>query len=149
MTGMCFSRMASLALAAGLVAAASPAQAAAASVGDRISAAVARAMDYPREAERSEAEGLVVVAFTIGRTGGAEAITLLESSGHPQLDEAALQALTRVHNLPSEAIGRRSIAILQYRFGGPGRDPEGVRRLQTAVEQLKSRRRPALLSDAR
>jgi TonB family protein len=103
-------------------------------------------MDYPREAEPREEEGVVVVRFTVGRTGGAEAIALVESSGHLLLDQAALHALTRVHDLPAEAVGRRSVAILQYRMGGPGRDPEGARRLQTAVDQLESGRRPALLS---
>jgi TonB family protein len=140
------SRIASLALTAGLIAAAAPARAVPTSVTDRISAAVARVMDYPRGAEPREEEGVVVARFTIGRTGGAEAIALLESSGHLLLDQAALQALTRVHNLPTEAIGKRSIAILQYRFGGPGRDPEAAHRLQTAVDQLESLRRPALLS---
>jgi protein TonB len=145
MTRTRFLSIASLPLLAGLILAATPARAATASVTDRISAAVARVMDYPREAEAGEEEGVVVVRFTIGPAGAAEAIALVESSGHRLLDQAALQALARVHDLPAEAIGRRSIAVLQYRFGGPGRDPASARRLQIAVDRLEAHR-PALLS---
>jgi protein TonB len=139
------SRLASLALAASLITVATPALAAPASTSDRISAAVARVMDYPREAR--DEEGVVVLGFVAGRSGAAEAVELLESSGHPLLDEAALRAVTRLHDLPAEAAGRRLITVLQYRVGGPGRDPESARRLQMAVDQVKSHR-PSGLSTA-
>ena len=137
-------RIAALALAAGLTAVAAPAQSAPASVADRISAAVVRAMDYPPEAR--EEEGIVVLGFTVGRSGGAQTIALVESSGHPLLDAAGLAALHRLHGLPPEAAGRRLITVLQYHVGGPGRDPESARRLRTTVDRLESDRRPALLS---
>jgi protein TonB len=138
------SHIAWLALAASLIAVATPAEAAPASITDRISAAVARVMDYPREAR--EEEGVVVLGFIVGGSGRAEAIELVESSGHPLLDEAALGAVTRLHGLPAEAAGRRLITVLQYRVGGPGRDPEAVRRLQTAVDRVKTHRPSGLLT---
>ena len=144
MTSHLLSRIIALTLATCLIAAAAPARARPASVTDRIAAAVARAMDYPREVH--EEEGVVVVRFSLGGSGGAEAIELVESSGHPRLDEAALRAVTRLHDLPTEAAGRRLVTVLQYRTGGPGRDPEAARRLETAVARLKSRQQPGLLS---
>jgi TonB family protein len=140
------SRIASLALAASLIAVAAPAQAAPASIAERISAAVARVMDYPREAVPRDEEGVVVIGFTVGHSGAAEAIELVATSGHPLLDQAAVGAVTRLHDLPADATGRRSLAILQYRVGGAGRDPEAARILRKAVDQLQSRRPNALLS---
>ena len=144
MSNKLLSRFASLALAAGLITAAAPARAAPASVTDRISTAVARVMEYPREVR--DQEGVVVLGFIAGRSGAAERIELLESSGYPLLDEAALSAVARLHDLPGEAVGRRLITVLQYRTGGPGRDPVAARRLQTAVDQVKSRGPAGLLS---
>lgn len=144
MDGHAFLRIASLSLAASLVATPASVVAAPASVADRVSAAVSRLMEYPREAR--EEEGVVVLGFNVGRSGAAEAIELEESSGHPSLDAAALRAVTRLHGLPPEAAGRRLITVLQYRVGGPGRDPDAARRLRMAVDQVKQRRSSTRLS---
>jgi len=144
MDGHAFLRIAALSLSASLVAAPASALAASAGVAERISTAVARVMEYPREAQ--EEEGVAVLGFSVGRSGAAEAIELEESSGHPLLDAAALRAVTRLHGLPPEAAGRRLITVLQYRVGGPGRDPESARRLRLVVDQVKQRRSSALLS---
>lgn len=42
--------------------------------------------DYPRTARKARAEGSVLVRFTVGRDGRAKGCTVLESSGHPELD---------------------------------------------------------------
>jgi TonB family protein len=137
-------RIAALALAASLIAAATPVRAAPAGMVDRISAAVARAMDYPPEAR--DEEGVVVLGFVVGGSGGAEAIKLIEASGRPLLDAAALSAVARLHGLPVEAAGKRLTVVLQYRTGGPGRDREAERRLQTSVDRVKFGRSSALLT---
>lgn len=129
---------ASLLLAASSAAAA-PVQLANDDVVARISTLVAQAMDYPREAKPLEEQGIAVVGFTVAGAGTAEAIALVRSSGHAMLDDAALRTIARLRGLPTEAVGRRTFAVLQYRLTAPGRDPEGARSLQIAIGTLQQR----------
>ncbi|MCP1674331.1 TonB family protein [Natronocella acetinitrilica] len=59
-----------------------------------------RHREYPRQAERRREEGTVVVRFTVTERGDITDIELLESSGHPRLDNGALKLLERLSPLP-------------------------------------------------
>jgi TonB family protein len=51
--------------------------------------------DYPSRALRAEREGTVKVGFTVTREGRAEDLFVAQSSGHEDLDEAAIKAIQR------------------------------------------------------
>lgn len=65
----------------------------AASVVEAPSIATTRAPRYPIAALRGHHEGVVVVRVEVGADGRAEAATLAQSSGWPELDQAALEAV--------------------------------------------------------
>jgi TonB family protein len=48
---------------------------------------------YPLEAKRRGWQGVVAAEFTIKKDGSLKSVKVLESSGHPVLDEAVVQAL--------------------------------------------------------
>jgi len=48
---------------------------------------------YPEEARKAGVEGKAIVEVTVGADGAMVRCSLAESSGNPQLDEAALQAV--------------------------------------------------------
>ena len=48
---------------------------------------------YPEDARKAGVEGTAIVEVTIGADGAMVRSSLAESSGNPQLDEAALQAV--------------------------------------------------------
>jgi TonB family protein len=47
---------------------------------------------YPSELIDEEVEGSVVVSIVVGRSGGAESVSLASSSGYPAMDSAAVAA---------------------------------------------------------
>lgn len=51
--------------------------------------------DYPARAVRDELEGTTRLAFIVSAEGQIEAVEVIESSGHPILDEASIKALQR------------------------------------------------------
>lgn len=51
--------------------------------------------DYPPSSIRAEEEGTTGIKWTINTQGRVENCTVTQSSGHPALDRAACQALTR------------------------------------------------------
>ena len=61
---------------------------------------------YPREARERHEEGRVQVGVTIGKSGEAQNVKIVKSSGHSYLDQAALRAvaLWRAHK---EYAGRK------------------------------------------
>lgn len=110
------------------------------STADQISAMVQGAMIYPHYMgfQRPE-EGVVLISFTVGKGGGAEDMKIIESSGHEKLDRAALRAMASLHHLPTEAEGRHSIGILEYRLD---EDPHGngpSARVAAAITRLQDR----------
>ncbi|MCG6967445.1 MAG: TonB family protein [Chromatiaceae bacterium] len=61
-----------------------------------LAAQINRSKFYPRASRRLGEEGLVVVHFVIQRNGELTDLQVMESSGSPRLDEAALKTLRRV-----------------------------------------------------
>ncbi|HHJ20619.1 MAG TPA: energy transducer TonB [Gammaproteobacteria bacterium] len=59
----------------------------------QLQAAIERNKNYPRRAQRQRQQGTVVVSFTVLRNGDIERLHVLESSGYPRLDKAALKAV--------------------------------------------------------
>jgi periplasmic protein TonB len=55
---------------------------------------------YPRAAKLAKQQGVVEVAFVIGRDGSLLSYEVTRSSGHPALDAAALTALRRMSPFP-------------------------------------------------
>ena len=55
---------------------------------------------YPRQARRRGQEGGAVIRFVLGRDGAVEQLRVVESSGSPLLDQAALSAVTDVGHFP-------------------------------------------------
>ncbi len=55
---------------------------------------------YPKSAQKRQAEGRVVVGFTLAPNGEIDTVKVVESSQHPALDRAALQAVKKAGPLP-------------------------------------------------
>ena len=68
---------------------------------------------YPRIAERSGLNGRVVLRFTVRRDGEVLNPEVVEVAGHDSFRKAALQALTRVGQLPNfpDEIRRRELLV--------------------------------------
>lgn len=75
---------------------------------------VEQAKTYPDAARRAGMEGTVEIRFRIGRDGNAEAVEILRSSGHPELDEIAMQTIRRAGPYP--AVSGRVRIPLSYRL---------------------------------
>jgi len=56
---------------------------------------------YPAELKKAKTEGRVVLQFTLDKAGRLVASAVKQSSGHPALDRAALDMLTRASPLPA------------------------------------------------
>lgn len=66
----------------------------------KVAAKLRRAKRYPREARRQNLEGTVRVAFTIAANGSVSGIRVIRSSGHPVLDQAAVEMVQRAAPMP-------------------------------------------------
>ena len=66
----------------------------------KISTKLRRRLVYPSSAKRRGLSGTSTVRFVIASNGSANSIKLIRSSGHPQLDEAALSAVRRASPFP-------------------------------------------------
>ena len=62
---------------------------------------LARFKVYPAALKKDKVEGRVVLSFTIGANGQLIASAVQKSSGHPELDQAALEMLSRANPLPA------------------------------------------------
>ncbi|MBX2886816.1 MAG: energy transducer TonB, partial [Granulosicoccus sp.] len=51
---------------------------------------------YPKRAARRKQQGTAIVGFRIYADGSIESITLVQSSGYPLLDDAALASVAKV-----------------------------------------------------
>ena len=61
---------------------------------------IEQAKIYPDAARRAGMEGTVEVRFRIGRDGNAEALEIVRSSGHHELDEIAMRTIRRAGPYP-------------------------------------------------
>ncbi|MEE4016040.1 TonB family protein [Roseibium sp. FZY0029] len=66
----------------------------------KVVAKLRRAKRYPREAKRQRLVGTVNVGFTISSNGAVSGIRITRSSGHPVLDQAALDMVRRASPMP-------------------------------------------------
>ena len=68
---------------------------------------------YPAEARRARVEGVVVVRFAIGEGGEILSSSIVRGSGHPLLDDAALDVFRRANPAPRlpESWGRGPITL--------------------------------------
>ncbi|GAP65691.1 TonB family protein [Mizugakiibacter sediminis] len=85
---------------------AAPAPAAAASVIEAPAVAAMHAPRYPIAALRGRHEGVAVVRVEVGADGEVAAAVLAQSSGWPELDRAALEAVRRWHFRAARRDGR-------------------------------------------
>ncbi|NKN31663.1 energy transducer TonB [Marichromatium bheemlicum] len=67
---------------------------------------------YPRLARRRGLEGQVLIRVAVGADGRVGATTVIESSGHRLLDDAALRAVARWRFAPAWQAGRAVAAQL-------------------------------------
>lgn len=65
--------------------------------------------EYPPAAKRLRLQGTVILRVMVGRTGGADELNILRSSGSPLLDEAALRAVRGWRFLPARR-GNEAVA---------------------------------------
>jgi periplasmic protein TonB len=103
--------------------AATPSGSAAPSWERALLAHIARFKHYPPDAERRGWSGVAVVRFALRRDGSLVAISLLQSSGHASLDDAATESIRRAAPLPSppESVPGQTITLdLPLRFSLDG-----------------------------
>ena len=74
--------------------------------------------DYPTRSLRQREEGVVLLNVAVGLDGRSGEIALKQISGHPLLDEAAIQAVRRWTFEPARVDGRAvsSFAVVPVRF---------------------------------
>lgn len=65
--------------------------------------------EYPESARRAYRTGKVVLSFTVQATGAVTDVEVVESAG-PELDEAAIRAVSRWHYEPATEAGRPATA---------------------------------------
>jgi periplasmic protein TonB len=75
---------------------------------------IERAKIYPEKARQAGVEGTVELRFQIGPDGNAAGLEIVRSSGHPELDESALQTIRRA--APYPAVSGRIRIPLSYRL---------------------------------
>jgi periplasmic protein TonB len=73
---------------------------------------------YPGKAKRLGQQGVVVLRLTISLSGAIDEMSILQSSGHALLDQAAIQAMNRVTFKPYlvNGMARRATADIPFHF---------------------------------
>lgn len=68
---------------------------------------------YPTELKKKKTEGVVIVRFSIDRQGRLLSSEIKKSSGHPRLDDAALQMLADASPMPAipESLSRQRLTL--------------------------------------
>ena len=65
--------------------------------------------DYPKSARQRGEEGEVALELAINARGGVDSVTIVASSGYPELDAAAIRAATKARFVPAKA-GKSAIS---------------------------------------
>jgi protein TonB len=73
---------------------------------------------YPAELAARRAKGTVTLWVLVNASGGVEEARILHSSGHLELDEAAMQAIRSASYIPGRRAGLAVPAWLQQRVWG-------------------------------
>ena len=83
---------------------------------------------YPVQARRLQQQGTVVLRFLIGADGIAQTSEVVSSSGYPELDKAAQEALSLCHFNPAQIDGRPdpNPAWAQLRYTWKLTEPESA-----------------------
>ena len=87
----------------------------------KVALALAAAKTYPEASRRARHEGEVIVVFTIAVDGRIVSRSIRQSSGHPDLDAAAIDLFDRIGQLPAppHATGETTLAApFSYRVTG-------------------------------
>lgn len=87
----------------------------------KVALALAAAKTYPEASRRARHEGEVIVVFTIAADGRIVSRSIRQSSGHPDLDAAAIDLFDRIGHLPAppNATGETTLAApFSYRVKG-------------------------------
>ncbi len=73
---------------------------------------------YPRDAVQRREEGVVKMQFTVGANGTLVGSAIVKSSGHRELDQAALQALIHCRFKPAYRNGLpvQASFVMEYRW---------------------------------
>jgi protein TonB len=75
---------------------------------------IERARIYPDAARREGLQGTVEIRFRIAPDGSPEALEIVRSSGHPELDEVSIQTIRRAGPYP--VVGGTVRVPLSYRL---------------------------------
>ena len=75
--------------------------------------AIERDMVFPAALERSNANGIATVRFSVGGDGRPADVAIVRSSGHSTIDQAALRTIARL-DLPAGAPAGPHFAVLQF-----------------------------------
>lgn len=72
-----------------------------------------RHKDYPAELKKNKQQGVVVLTFSINKNGNVTSAKIKKSSGHAQLDNAALAMLAQADPVPSipNSMGRERLLL--------------------------------------
>jgi protein TonB len=101
------------------VAAAPPTGAVAARWQSAVAAYIARFRQYPVSAQRRGDEGVALVHFSVDRAGNVSSVSLVRSSGHPDLDSEATAWVARAQPVPApppEITQSRIELVIPLRF---------------------------------
>lgn len=111
-----------------------------------MSYAALRPPAYPQEAIAAKAEGKVLLAVTVGTQGEAKSIAIHKSSGNPDLDRAATEAVSSWRFKPRTCNGKPEIATaivpIEFNLSQYLSSPAG-----NAIEERPSGAGPSLISE--
>ncbi|WP_455270648.1 energy transducer TonB [Rhizobium herbae] len=86
----------------------------------KVRSKVQRHFRYPKSADRAGLSGTVTVAFTISASGGVASVRIVNGSGSPVLDDAALNAVRKAEpfpKIPEGANRSRWPFVIPLQFG--------------------------------
>lgn len=84
----------------------------------RLAAHIASFKHYPAAGKTPQPSGTVILRFTLARDGSINDMRIFKSSGHPDLDNAAIETLKRAQPLPPLPATMTAPAVfaLPFRF---------------------------------